>query len=98
MKKRLMLLTAMVGLTLMMATGCSNKGIDTGKVRTALASLTGEAKQNLDLGLKAIDDGNFAAAVRPLKTIAYKTKLEKEQRDILEDTITKAEAKAAQPK
>jgi hypothetical protein len=44
--------------------------------------------------LKAIDEGNFAAAARPLKVIAYKVKLDKHQREVLEDTIAKVEAKA----
>lgn len=98
MKKRLILLVAITGLAWLAASGCSNKNIDTAKVRAAFQSLSGDARQNLDLGLKAIDESNYAAAVRPLKTIAYKVKLDKNQRDILEDTITKAEAKAAQQK
>ena len=98
MKKRLILLVAITGLAWLAASGCSNKNIDTAKVRAAFQSLSGDARQNLDLGLNAIDESNYAAAVRPLKTIAYKVKLDKNQRDILEDTITKAEAKAAQQK
>ena len=98
MKKRLILLVTVTGLAWMAVSGCSNKNIDTAKVRAAFPSLSGEAKQNLDMGLQAIDQSNYQAAVRPLKSIAYKVKMDKNQRDILEDTITKAEAKAAQQK
>jgi hypothetical protein len=98
MKKRLILLVTMTGLAWMAVSGCSNKNIDTAKVRAAFPALSGEAKQNLDMGLQAIDQSNYQAAVRPLKSIAYKVKMDKNQRDILEDTITKAEAKAAQQK
>jgi hypothetical protein len=98
MKKRLFLLVTVVGLACLAGSGCADKKIDTAKVRAAFQSLTGDGRQYLDQGLKSIDDGNYAAAVRPLKTLAYKIKLEKNQRDILEDTITKAEAKASQQK
>jgi hypothetical protein len=95
MKKRLILLVAMTSLAWLAASGCSNKNIDTAKVREAFQSLSGDARQYLDQGLKAIDESNYVAAVRPLQTLAYKVKLDKNQRDILEDTINKAKAKAA---
>jgi hypothetical protein len=98
MKKRLILLVTVVGLACLVGSGCSDKNIDTAKVRAAFQSLTGDGRQYLDQGLKSIDEGNYAAAVRPLQTLAYKVKLEKNQRDILEDTISKVEAKAAKPK
>lgn len=98
MKKRLMLLFAMTSLAWLVAAGCSNKNIDTAKVREACQSLTGGAKDSLEQALKAIDQGNFVAAVRPLKNIAYTVKLNKDQRIILEDTIAKVEAKAAKQK
>jgi hypothetical protein len=98
MKKRLILLVTLMSLAWLAASGCSNKNIDTAKVREAFQSLSGDSRQYLDAGLKAIDESNYAAAVRPLKTIAYKVKLDKNQTEILEDTITKAEAKAAQQK
>jgi ribosome recycling factor len=98
MKKRLILLVTMTGLAWLASSGCSNQNIDTAKVRVALQSLSGDAKQYLDQGLQAIDESNYVAAVRPLRTIAYKVKLDKNQREILEDTITKAEAKAAKQK
>jgi ribosome recycling factor len=98
MKKRLLLLVSLMGLAWLAASGCSNKNIDTAKVRAAFPSLSGDARQNLDQGLKAIDESNYVAAVRPLKTLAYKVKLDKSQTDILEDTINKAEALAAKQK
>jgi hypothetical protein len=98
MKKRLVLVVTVMGLAWLAVSGCSNKNIDTAKVRAAFQSLSGDARQYLDTGLKAIDESNYVAAVRPLKTLAYKVKLDKDQRDILEDTIAKAEAKAAKQK
>jgi hypothetical protein len=98
MKKRLILLVTVAGLAWLTASGCSNKNIDTAKVREAFQSLSGDGRQYLDQGLKAIDEGNYDAAVRPLRTLAYKVKLDKNQTVILEDTITKAEAKAAKQK
>jgi hypothetical protein len=98
MRKWLILLVTLTGLAWLAVSGCSNNDIDTAKMRAAFQSLSGDAKQYLDQGLKAIDENNYAAAVRPLKTLAYKVKLEKNQRDILEDTIAKVEAKAAKQK
>jgi hypothetical protein len=96
MKKRLILLVTLTGLAWLAASGCSKKHIDTAKVREALQSLTGDARQELEQGLKDIDESNYVAAVRPLKKVAYTVKLDKDQRLILEDTITQVEAKAAQ--
>ncbi|HUC85825.1 MAG TPA: hypothetical protein VL970_11580 [Candidatus Acidoferrales bacterium] len=98
MKKRLLYVFAVSGLIAFAASGCSNKNIDTAKVRAAFQTLSGEGRQYLDQGLTAIDQSNYVAAVRPLRTLAYKVKLDKTQRDLLEDTITKAEAKAASQK
>jgi cytochrome c-type biogenesis protein CcmH/NrfG len=98
MKKRLMLVLTMAGLAWLAALGCSNNNIDTAKVRAAFPSLSGEAKDDLELGLKAIDQSNYVAAIRPLKVLAIKVKMDKDQRLILEDTIAKAEAKAAKQK
>ncbi len=98
MKKRLILLLALTGLAWLAASGCSNKNIDTAKVRAAFQSLSGEGKQYIEEGLKAIEQSNYVAAVRPLKNVAYTVKLDKNQRVILEDTIAKVEAKAAKQK
>jgi hypothetical protein len=98
MKKRLILLVAITSVAWLAASGCSEKKIDTAKIREAFPSLSGDARQNLDQGLKDIDESNYAAAVRPLKIIAYKVKLDKTQTAILEDTIAKVEDKAAHQK
>jgi hypothetical protein len=98
MKKRLILLFATSSLVWLAALGCSNKNIDTAKVRAAFPSLSGEAKENLDEGLKDIDESNYLAAVRPLTKVGYVAKLDKDQRLLLKDTIDKAEAKAAKQK
>jgi hypothetical protein len=98
MKKRLILFVTVTGLAWLAVLGCSNHNIDTAKVRAAFPSVTGEAKDDLELALKAIDESNYVAAVRPLKVLAIKVKMDKDQRLILEDTIAKTEAKAAKQK
>ena len=98
MNKRLILLVTMTGLAWLALLGCSNKNIDTAKVREAFQSLSGDARQYLDQGLKEIDQSNYVAAVRPLKKVAYTAKLDNNQRVILEDTIAKVETKAARQK
>jgi hypothetical protein len=98
MKKRLIRIFAMTGLIVLAALGCFNKNIDTAKVRAAFQSLSGGSKQYLEQGLQAIDQSNYVAAIRPLKKVAYTTKMDSIQRTLLEDTIAKAEAKAAKQK
>ena len=88
----------MASLVWLAVLGCSNNNIDTAKVRDAFQSLTGEAKDDLEQGLKAIDQSNYVAAVRPLKVLAIKVKMDKDHRIILEDTIAKVQAKAANQK
>jgi hypothetical protein len=98
MKKRLIQMLAMTGLVVLVSLGCSEKKIDTAKVREAFQSLAGENKQYLEQGLNAIDQSNYVAAVRPLKKVAYTAKMDNHQRVLLEDAIAKAEARAAKQK
>jgi hypothetical protein len=48
--------------------------------------------------LAAIDARDYVAAVKPLEKAAYEIKLDKKQREILEDTLKKARAQAARQK
>ena len=98
MKKRMIHIVAMTGLIAAVALGCSNKNIDTAKLRAAFPSLSGDAKDNLEEGLTAIDQSNYIAAVKPLNKVGYLAKLNKEQGLLLEETIAKVEAKAAKQK
>jgi len=98
MKKRLILIFTVTALACLAVVGCSNNNIDTAKVRAAFPSLTGEDKDDLELGLKAIEQSNYVAALRPLKVLAIKVKMDKNQTLILKDTLTKAEAMAAKHK
>ena len=98
MKKRLILIFTMSALAWLAAAGCSNDNIDTAKVRAAFPSMSGEAKDDLDVALKEIDQSNYVAAIRPLKVVALKMKMDKIQSALLEDTLAKAEAKAAKQK
>jgi hypothetical protein len=95
MKKRMIQIFALAGLIAAVALGCTKPKIDTAKVRAAFPSLAADAKANLEEGLTAIDQSNYVAAIKPLKKIALTVKLDKDQRVILEDTIAKAEARAA---
>jgi hypothetical protein len=95
MKKRMIQICVVVSLIAAAALGCAKPKIDTDKVRAAFQSLSADAKQNLEEGLTAIDQSNYVAAIKPLKKIAYTVKLDKDQRMLLEDTIAKAEARAA---
>ncbi|HTA29876.1 MAG TPA: hypothetical protein VK731_05295 [Candidatus Cybelea sp.] len=98
MKKRLLLLFTWTGLACLGLAGCSEKKIDTAQVRAAFSSLSGEARQDLDEALADIDQTNYVAALKPLHKVAYLTKLDKDQRLLLKDTLAKAEAKAAKQK
>lgn len=95
MKKRIIPFVVLTGWICLVAAGCSNSNIDTGKVRAAFPSIDGDAKVQLEQALAAIDASNYAAAVKPLEKAAYEIKMDKPQRKILEDTLKKARAKAA---
>ncbi|HUD45374.1 MAG TPA: hypothetical protein VMR33_01020 [Candidatus Baltobacteraceae bacterium] len=98
MKMRIIPFVVLTGLVCVVAVGCSNSNIDTAKVRAAFPSIDGDAKAQLEQALAAIDASNYVAAVKPLEKAAYEIKMDKTQRNILEDTLKKARAKAAQPK
>jgi hypothetical protein len=98
MKKQLTAFVAMAVFVGLVGAGCSNRNIDTTKVRAAFPSVDGDAKVQLETGLSAIDAGNFVAAVKPLEKASYEIKMDKDQRKILEDTLKKARAKAQSQK
>jgi hypothetical protein len=98
MKKRLIASVLLSGLLCVGSFGCSNKNIDTAKVRAAFPDIGGDAKVQLERGLEEIDASNFAAAVKPLEKATYEIKMDANQRKILEDTLKKTRAKAAQQK
>jgi cellobiose-specific phosphotransferase system component IIA len=98
MKKRMLSFVVLTGWVCLVAAGCSNSNIDTAKVRAAFPSIDGDAKAQLEQALAAIDASNYAAAVKPLEKAAYEIKMDKNQREILTDTLKKARAKAARQK
>lgn len=98
MKKRLIASVVLTGLISLVSVGCSNKNIDTDKVRAAFPNIAGDAKAQLEQSLADIDATNFAAAVKPLEKATYEIKMDAGQRKILEDTLKKVRAKAAQQK
>jgi hypothetical protein len=94
MKKRLSIFVSM--LTLLAVTGCSNKDIDTAKIRTAMQSLEEGQKAQLEAGLTAIEAGKYKDALLPLRKVAFGAKLSKDQGKLLKDTMDKLQAKIAQ--
>jgi hypothetical protein len=98
MKKWLTFLPALIGLMCLAALGCSNRNIDTAKVRTAFQSIGGPPKAQLDEALTDIESSNYAAALTPLRTVAYTVKMNIDQRKVFEDMMAKVKAKAAAQK
>lgn len=98
MKKRVISTFVLAGFLCLGAAGCSNKNIDTAKVRAAFPNIDGDAKVQLEKGLSAIDASDFTSAIKPLEKATYEIKMDKTQRDLLQDTLKKARAKAAQQK
>jgi hypothetical protein len=95
MKKGLISLFALVVVVCCGTVGCSNREIDPAKVRAAFQNEPDNVKSQLEQGLTAIEAGNYAAALKPLELIALKVKLPPPENNILLDTISKAQAKAA---
>jgi hypothetical protein len=98
MKKQLTAFVAMAAFVGLVGAGCSNHNIDTAKVRAAFPSIDGDAKEQLETGLSAVDAGNYVAAVKPLEKASYEMKMDKDQRKILQDTLKKVRAKAQNQK
>ncbi|MGA2750845.1 MAG: hypothetical protein ABSG59_18905 [Verrucomicrobiota bacterium] len=98
MKKRLISLLAIAGLVCLAGAGCSNHDIDTAKVRQALQSVGGETKEQLELGLAAIDSSNYVAAIKPLEKVAFGAKMDVQQSKVLQETIAKVKYKIAHAK
>ena len=95
MKKRLFTFVAVASFAFVALVGCSDQNVDTAKLRAALQSLDGAQKAQLELALSDIDSGKYKEAVLPLRKIGFGAKLTKEQAKILQDTMTKVQAKAA---
>jgi hypothetical protein len=95
MKKRFFTLVAAASLAFLFLVGCSNKNIDTAKVRAGLQSLDGPQKEQLEAGLSAIDAGKYKEALLPLRKLAFGAKLDKTQSKILKDTLEKLQVKIA---
>ncbi|HEY3856758.1 MAG TPA: hypothetical protein VGO67_20425 [Verrucomicrobiae bacterium] len=94
MKKRVISSFVLTALLCLGATGCSNKNIDTAKIRAAFPNLEGDAKVQLEKGLAACDANDYAGAVKPLEKATYEIKMNKDQREILQDALKKARAKS----
>jgi|GEM_PF-5875986 len=78
--------------------GCSDSEIHVDKVRTAFQNLPPEQKATLEEGLGDISSNNYAAAVKPLRSLALNAKLDKDQIKILNDTMKKVLTKVSEKK
>ena len=96
MKKILMPLLLLTGLMAFGVTGCSNKEIDTVKLRSVFQDVAPEARTYLDTGIADIQAGKFTEALPALQHVAYAAKMNKDQRLLLEDAIKKVKARAKQ--
>jgi outer membrane protein assembly factor BamD (BamD/ComL family) len=68
--------------------GCSNKNIDTAKLQSLFQD-SGDNKVFVDQGVDAISKTNYPAALETLEKLAYRPHLTKEQRETLQDVISK---------
>lgn len=73
--------------------GCSDRTLHLDQLQSAFQSAPPEAKTQLDAAIADINATNFAAALPLLQKVAFGTKMTKEQRDALEDTIRKLRQK-----
>jgi hypothetical protein len=94
MNKRFFSLLAPAAALCLAATACSNKAIDTAKVRAAFAAVSNAPRQQLDEALSDIENSNYVAALKPLRTVAYSVKMDASQRKIFEDLVAKVKARA----
>jgi hypothetical protein len=86
-------LAGAVGLLLWGATGCSNREVDTVKLKSAFQSADPATRAKIDEGIADITASNYSAALPILQKVGYATKLPKEQNAILLDSIKKLQAK-----
>jgi hypothetical protein len=98
MKQRLTFFPLLAATLCFLPLACSNKNIETAKLREAFASAGDGPKQQLDQALADIEASNYVAAIEPLRKVAYTVKMNVTQRKLLEDTMTKVKAKASQQK
>jgi len=93
MKKRLFTLVAVAGLAFLALAGCSNPNVDTAKLRAALQSIDAAEKVQLEMAISAMDAGQYKDALLPLRKVAFGSKLDKTQRDLVEEDIAKVKAR-----
>jgi hypothetical protein len=75
------------------AVACADHAMHLDKLQAAFASAQPETKAQLDTAIADINKTNFTDALPILQKIAFATKMNHEQRDILEDTIRKVRQK-----
>lgn len=72
---------------------CSDRAMHLDKLQSAFATAAPETKAQLDLAIADINKSEFKEAAAILQKIAFATKMNAEQRDILEDTVRKVRQK-----
>ena len=88
-------LVALASLAVLAGAGCAPPKVDTASVRAGLQGLGPGPKAQLEVALTAIDAGHYKDAVMPLRRVAFGSKLDGNQRKIIEDTMTKIRAHIA---
>lgn len=97
MRKVIVSLATLLGITLLAVTGCSKpQGVDTAKAESAFQSASGSEKSNFDQAVSAAKAGDYAGAVAALQKVAASAKLTPEQKVALEDLMTQVKAKVSE--
>lgn len=95
MKKLLWVMTAMMALTFLVATGCAKKELDYTRVEAAFQKDTDADKTLLQNGLALAKAGDYPKAIESLQKVAYGAHLSKEQREALQDLMRELRARKA---
>ena len=94
MKKLLVILPAIIGLTLIGFTGCAKKdGVDTSKAESAFQTAGEAEKGELEKAISALKAGDYPGAAANLQKLAASAKLTPEQKTVLEDLIKQVQTK-----
>ncbi len=98
MKKFILNLTVIAGLSALCLTGCkpadsTSTTVDTAKTEAAFSAPDGTEKSQVEKAVSAIKAGDYASAVASLKEVAASTKLTPVQQDAIKDLVAQVEAK-----
>jgi len=83
MKKLLCVVTTLMALTFLIASGCAKKELDFSKVEAAFRDDQSVNRTLLDKGIAAAKAGQYQQASEALQKVVFGTRLTKEQRLVL---------------